>query len=603
MANTRDTYRRKYGLDWPKNIHDIQIDLILAKKWMLKPYKFGSFEDPGEHLLRAIRALFTKDQWGISPWTEEHAHAWASENFSVWLGAASTGKSNDAGGLAVLDWVTDPTDTYIALASTSVQMLKIRSYESVIRYFRHLKGNPHFLIPGKEATSMTAIINDNEDESNQATIKASIRGVALQDGGSQDKAIAKLAGAHLPFVTLILDEGAVLPPAASKARINARAGTKRFRFLSLANPISYNDEATKFCEPLAGWPTVDEHVPSWRSRFGLVLHHNGYDSPAITEEGAEKYPFLINKEQIDTIVREEGHNNDDAPIIYTMVKGWPCPVGLENTVLSEADIISFNLKGDPEWAEMYSEDFVRVAGLDPAFTSGGDNCVLQTATVGFLRGGVYAIAFDPPDYVPIKASSNRPAIYQVVEGTRDLLVQKGIPLENVGIDDSGTQSVADVYEVELGVVPVRCSFASKASEEFSETGEALQKKFANLVTEMWADVAKLGRNGQLRGLNNKAALQFCSRFYKKGIKPLALESKKDYKKRLSGQNSPDEGDALSICARVAKIKAGLVPGGGKDIGIMERNPISSIVNVSKKLSSSYGKGLDISRLKGYRIPK
>ena len=54
----------------------------------------------------------------------------------------------------------------------------------------------------------------SEDERNQATIKASVRGVALQDGGAESKAIAKLAGAHLPFVTIILDEGSAGEPAA-----------------------------------------------------------------------------------------------------------------------------------------------------------------------------------------------------------------------------------------------------------------------------------------------------------------------------------------------------------------------------------------------------
>jgi hypothetical protein len=597
--------RTKYGLDWPKDIHDIQIELILGKKWMLEPYKYGKIDSaPGEHWLRAIDGLFTNDEWGRHRWMEEHVHAWCEENFIVELGAASTGKSNDAGFCAVLEWICDPLHTYIALASTSVDMLKIRSFESVTRAFRTLKRNPQFYIPGKEAPSLKAIINENDDINNDATIKASIRGVALQDGGSESKAVARLAGAHMPFVTLILDEGSALPPAAAKARINARMGAKRFRFLSLANPTSFNDEATRFCEPLDGWGSVDEHTPQWRSRYGLVLHHNGYDSPAVVEEGgAEKYPYLINKDQIETTIREEGHGNADSAVVWTMVHGYPTPIGLSNTVLSPADITTFHMTDQPAWAESYAGSLIPVAGLDPAFTSGGDNCMLQMALVGYLKGGVYAIAFLPPTYIPISASSGVPASYQIVNEARAVLTMHGVPLKNVAIDDSGTQSIADVYQHETGVVPIRCNFAAKATEEISPTGQPAQARYKNLVTEMWSFVADLGRNDQIRGLDPVAGQQFCSRMYKKGIIPLALESKGDFKKRLTGRSSPDESDAVALACRAAKLHCGLAPGRDRDAGISVGGFEPTVIIPQVTLSTFYKKSVDFSAMKSYRSGK
>ena len=561
-----ETYKRRFGLDWDKGVHDIQIDLILAKKWKFAPFCHGNLLDPGEHLVRAIKALFTPEQWTISPWTEEHAHAWAAEDFSVWLGAASTGKSNDAGGFAVLDWITDPLDTYIALASTSVPMLKLRSFESVTRYFRILKKNPVFLIPGKEASSQTAIINENagdggedagEDAGADATAKASIRGVALADG-DEAKAVARLAGAHLPWTTIILDEGSALPAAAAKARFNAMAGAKRFRFLSLANPVSQFDEATKFCVPVDGWASVNADTPRWRSKHGLVLHHNGFLSPAIVEPGgAEKYPFLINQAQIDRMLDEVGGNEDD-PMIWVMARGFPLPQGDTASVLSAADLDLFHAREPATWRG--DGWFVDVAGADPAFVAEGDGCVVQRARVGVTADGLHTIAFFKEDRIPVGVSSKRPGAYQAADGIAEVCRANGVPIENVAVDDSGTQSVCDILEVETGVKPIRCNFSARATPETGPDGALVASKYKNLVTEMWHFAARLVREGQVRGMPDAAAEQLCRRRYCRDLKPLALESKKDYKKRSAGQRSPDEGDALVLCCHAAMRVAGLYPG-------------------------------------------
>jgi hypothetical protein len=559
MSNLNLKTRTKYGLHWPREIDDIFIDLILAKQWKFKPFCHGDLLEPGEHLLRAIRALFTREQWTISPWTEQHAHAWAAEDFIVILGGASCSKSSDIGGFCVLDWITDPRETYIALASTSVPMLKLRSFESVVRYFRILKSHPTFTIPGKESMSQTAIINDNDaDDSTTtaaATAKASIRGVALSDG-DEAKAVARLAGAHLPWVTIVLDEGSALPEAAAKARFNAAAGSKRFRFVTLANPVSIFDEATKFAEPLGGWGSVDETTEFWRSRFGLVLHHNGFQSPAIVEEnGAEKYPYLINGEQIDRMLSEVGGNEDD-PMVWRMAKGFPAPQGLESTVLTSVDLVTFHAFEQPVWRE--DTVFQEVAGLDPAFTSDGDGCILQRARIGMTREGLLTICFHEPDILTISASSGRPAAYQVSDQTRALAAQYNLPIDNIDVDDSGTQSVADIIEVESGKRPMRRNFGAKPTDAPTKPGDP-RCRYANLVTEIWHRVAGLVRENQVRGFPKKAASQFCSRRYRKDRIPLALESKAEYKKRWSGQRSPDEGDALALCVMAAVRVAGLAP--------------------------------------------
>jgi hypothetical protein len=152
-------------------------------------------------------------------------------------------------------------------------------------------------------------------------------------------------------------------------------------------------------------------------------------------------------------------------------------------------------------------------------------------------------------------------------------------------------------EVEMLGKPIRCNFGARASDEVSETGQKATDRYSNLVTEMWARVARLGRNGQLRGMNAIAASQFCGRRFKRGTTPLALESKKDYKARNQGK-SPDEGDALVLACHAAMVRAGLNATGVRDVG-----PYSAIPTfaTNKNISSSYTNSVDFSRLKSYRL--
>lgn len=587
MANLSLSTKTRYGLDWPKEVHDIFIDLILAKKARLEPFCHGNLLSPGEHMLRAATKLFTNDEWNISPWTEQHCHAFCDFDASIWIGSSSCSKSNDAGFLLFLYWLTDPLDTYVAMGSTSVAMLKLRSFESVTRCFRIMKKNPYFSIPGKEAPSQTAIINDNADGA-EASLKASIRGVALKDGDEASN-IARLAGSHLRYTALCLDEGSSLPPAAAKARVNASMGAQRFVFLSLANPISFNDEATRLAEPIDGWSSVDERTPEWMSTYGFkVLHHNGFDSPAITEpDGARKYPHLINQAQIDRNMREAGGNVDDQ-VIWTMVRGYPAPQGSVLSVLTDVDIRNFELN-TPAVFDTRGHEIVRVAGLDPAFTTGNDGCAWRFGEVGYDREGRFVLNLKPVELFPLNPSSSEPIAYQVVRLTLQRMREHNIPICNLAVDDSGTQSIASIIHKESGQMPLYCNFSSQASDP---------KSWRNLVTEMYFFMQALARGYQLKGLDPKTAAQFCARRFKNAIKPLALESKDDYKKRMA-QKSPDEADCTVLLAHAAKRICGLTPGSNRpgtiDNGFTPEysNPPETnyTISVDSAISSGYDSGI------------
>lgn len=549
-------HRRLYGLDWPMEADPVFVDLVLAKKWREAPFKYGNLLDPAEHLLRAARALLTKDQFKISRWTEEHAQDWTHEKFCITWGCAASSKSNDLGLFAVLDWITDPTETLTILASTTSDMLQLRSFESVMRYFRLLKRNPRFEIPGKESKQRLAIINDDQsDTSAETTVKASVKGVAVQKG-SVEEARANLQGAHLPYVRLIADELSQMKEAAMEARHNLSIGCKDFRFVGLCNPDSLNDLAGQYSVPVGGWASVDENTEFWRTRWGCVRHHNGFNSPAITDvKGEEKFPHLIKQSDIQKIL-DEHSGNADVPAVWTMVKGFPPPMGLTNTVLSEKMAVAYKMTESVDWAQ----DYLVLAALDPAFTSDGDDAILQVAQLGMSVNGTLTLQYTDSYKLIIEASSTRPVVYQISDQVRAIQQKHGFHFSHLAVDDSGTQSVADVIENESGSKVFRVNFSWRPTELPVSTVNPTPAKnvYLNRITEYYFSLVEYAAKGQIRGMPSAALAQMCQRKLVPGKRLKQLESKRDMKKRI--KRSPDNADAAVLIAGLLREALGVVPG-------------------------------------------
>jgi hypothetical protein len=293
----------------------------------------------------------------------------------------------------------------------------------------------------------------------------------------------------------------------------------------------------------------------------MTYHFDGFKSPAITEkDGERKYPFLINKTQIDKDVEEAG--SEDSPAIWTMCRGFISPQGTRNTVLSMSFIEKFHMRGEKvKW----QYDYQYAGGLDPAFTSGGDKCVLQLVRTGFFTNGTLGIEFMDPVYIAIEASSELPPIYQVARKVIELCNSVGMPLANLAVDESGTQSAGDVISRESGSSVCRVSFGSKASE--STVSEKSAKKccdeYADKATELWYAMNAFGRFDQIRNLPEQAAQEFCEReVILKGDKK-KLMSKVDYKKLY--RHSPDDADACGCALEAVRKVLGIHPGATKAV--------------------------------------
>jgi hypothetical protein len=544
---------------------DALIELKCWKHWREPEYGGGvAVPDPWDCFWRAVYSLVPKEEFVRHRWSEEHVYDWTTEDFVIIWGAASSSKSNDIGLLALLDWMTDPHQTVTIMASTSLAMLKIRSYESVLRYFHTVKRHAPYAMPGKLRKTDSAIILDSDDEMGADTDKASIRGVAVAEGTEQE-ARAKLQGAHLPYVRLILDELSQMRPAAMSVRTNLSIGAKSFKLMGMCNPDSFTDLAARHSVPLqpGGFAALDPDTSmEWRSQYGKIRRHDGLRSQAITDpDGDRRFPFLLTRSRLEQILKEHSDNPDD-PEVWTMVRGFPPSQGRRQTLISMTEIMRYGATRPVQW---YGAPSVTVLGVDPAFTEGGNRGVLQALDIGLDQDLKLKLSFHEPRFVKLEASSAVPILVQIGIAVAGYAEELGVPGQFIGVDDSATQSVADHLTAHPHNLAVQRFVSNKKASELPVSSldrQPAKEKYANQITELWAAAAAFIRSGQARNFPLAAADQLAGRAMEEGKRPMKLQSKKATRREGNDSvyDSPDDMDAVAYAVGVARFFLRMVAG-------------------------------------------
>ena len=575
------SYKTRYGADWPAEMPDPLIGMTVGKKWrQLKAACGVEFRDPWVPLLDAAKALLPERYFKVPPWTEEHFHDWVmAEKGCITWGCASCGKSNDYGLLMLLDWITDPYDTVIRLGSTDKQSLKSRSWNAVITYLAALKRNKLGLaVPGKFSKSGYAVLNDDADDSPESVgEKAGIVGVAVND--SEDS--GKLQGAHAKYVRLVIDELATITHHDNirKAMQNLRVGAEDFRFFALANPASWEDESCRYCVPPGGPSSVNVDTGLWTSSQGfLVRHHDGLKCVTVVKpETAAEFPFLITEE----VVRQnlaDCDGNEDSPLYWQMVRGFPVPgaTGLP-TVLDPKTAAQARVTerlGRVAAMQLGLRFLGSAAGIDPAWTEGGDGAVRVRCDVYADQFGRVILDFtDGVESLPIRASDPRPAVQQMRDATIEIMRRPGeATFHRTAVDASGNQGLADDLLIYAGADCLAVNSAVKASEApLRAAGDVRPAReiVYDRGAEMWCVLAEFCKAGQVRGLSAETLRAITTRRFavRAGtsavMQPLRLEDKKSFKARFG--KSPDECDASSLAALAVKERMSVVPFGGMPV--------------------------------------
>lgn len=549
MGQEREKFER-YGIEWPAGTNDATVELGC--------YRIGGTvqHEAAWHLERAVKLLWPSPVYEFNYWTSRRIKAWCENDWLTVWGASSTGKSTDFGMLSVAHWLSAPFSTTITVCSTSKGALMKRIWCEVLKFYGYLKDAPGRYYPGRTAIlypqTMGGVIGSGDFDEESNAIKYSrngIFGVAVQKGSVQE-AFSDLIGVHNLYNAIILDEMQAVREAAVEAVANLQGGLE-FKFVGMGNPDSRLDLLGKYSKPKSGkWSDATPEMDEWETERGKCIFFDGRKSPAIVEpNGAKRFPFLLKSSDIEQRRKWFGENSRK---FWGQTIGFIPPEDADQTVFTE----TFIIYNEMDQKAVFDGNYEMVAGIDWAFTEGGDRCIIKPAKVGLVNG-VKVLEFQETEVVTIDVVEGEPTAYVTARKAKDVCKRLGLTPELVGVDSSGTQGPqADIFEQVWMKGVLRVGFGGGASDRLIETenGKRAKEVYQNRMTELWYQMYDLGRGKQVRGVNTSLALELVSRKLKQA-QPLQLEPKRLMKARVG--YSPDEADAAVICVEVAIQRCGL----------------------------------------------
>jgi len=515
--------------------------------------------------------LWPETEWHY--WTEErfreHCAGW---NYMSWAAGGSASKSFDAAKVSCLFWLANPRKRGVVIASTTLESLGARIWGYATKFiskmavklpFQYLGGNsPKILYPQKRS--------DNE-------IRDTIHGMfaVAAKGGDAEKSISSWIGRHPEdALLLILDEATDINANVINSFANLDTGGKPFQCIAIGNSNSVDDLHGALSTPVDGWGSIDPMKDKkWRTtrKNGVCLFFSCYESPAIYEVDKDKKlrlgKFLITQDTIDAKKRELGEDSD---AFWRFVLGFWRLESTEDRIVSKQFMEGFGSGNRTEWGGMYPLKIV--GGLDTAFSTGGDQCILRLGVLGYDTSGLMVLDFMDGRLtyvIPILRSSGDDASIQIGKQVVALLKSNRCALEDIAIDATGQgRAMGGVLQLMWNTSGRGGDPKKPISIYSTKMGVSNDDSFDVIVKsayELWYTIRDFIQEGQIKGLDTKTMMQLSSRqvIYNHGKS--SLESKRDYKKRMGAKDpklahSPDHADAAALAVQAAIRMGGLTKG-------------------------------------------
>lgn len=513
-------------------------------------------------------------------WTEDcfraHCEGW---NYLVLAGGASTAKSTHCGWIAPIFWLANPSKRGVIISSTTLESLTRRIWGYAMDYLQHIKVPIPFQYTGGNTPKVLAINQDPNAKIKKDTLHGMFC-VAIKQGDSE-KAIKDIIGTHpKDALMLILDESTDIPATVLGSFANLDTGeaaeedATRFQVWAIGNSNSTNDLHGALATPEIGWENVDPlKMKRWKTtqKNGVCLFFSCYESPAIHEKDPAKKKllskFLITEEKINEKKLELGAESD---AFYRFVIGFWRHKSTENVIASKQFIESFGTNEKAHYGGLSQINLV--GGLDLAFSTGGDQCILRLGVLGVDVTGLYTLDFRDEELIytiPILRTSADSADLQIGKAVMKILGSYGIPLNHIAIDATG-QGRAMGGVLQLLDNGLRRPISIYSTKTGVNQADSFDVKIISTY-ELWYNLRDFIQAGQIRGIGNKTIMQLSERQIERmpGGK-MVLESKADYKKRIGAKHpgmahSPDHADAAALCLQSAIHNFGFSIGARREI--------------------------------------
>ena len=551
-----------YNILWDESEHPAWIELYIWRHYDECLAAGGKLLERWMHMKNAVRILFPEkfiiqrghmeyEQTGYiwNEWSDIRCKSLCNcdkeRDFQTWWGPSSSGKSTDAGILALCMWLAAPHETTVMVCSTDKKALEQRIWREVVKYYK-IRGD----LPGELVRSKTSIFYDQEHDT-----LSGIFGIAVRQG-TVDQAVSAIIGRHNKYVYLIIDEMQATLPAAVQAYDNLSSGREDGGFLGMGNPMNKMDPLGAHSQPIGGWSKLTTEMKEWKTKKGVCVYFDGLNSPGVKDP--KKYPFLLTQEQIDRMAKDPGK---DSPRFWTMRRGFMPPDGIIWAVLNDKMIRQYHIQETVDWATKP----VRVAGIDPAYSAGGDKCILYPADVGREGGtGNTVIQFLEPIRIALVAKNDELMLDTLCNDIVKHLNHLDIDMKHVGMDTTGNQwMLADALEKarkQQGILRVKFTGAATSDPISMKDPRPASDLYHNYCTELWGRMGLFFGNDMVRNLSDDACKQFCIRlldFSTKDSRKVMIESKDVLRERLG--ESPDEADATVIVGEVVRLVLGILP--------------------------------------------
>lgn len=505
-------------------------------------------------------------------WTERRFKTYC-ENWRVmsWAGGSHIGKSVDAGKLALLEYFSNRTKNGVIVASTTLEAIKSRIYGYVLAYLRKTKLPLDYIMVRGNNQKICSIRDD--------TIHA-VSPIAAAKG-KDPEAIKNYIGRHPEGkLLLILDEAPDLDPVIMDAVTNLEKEGRNFQILVIGNSASTMDLHGILSTPKVGWDKIDPYKDTkWETtqEGGICLYFSPYESPAIYEKDPEKKKLLSSfLPTLEEIEKKKIKHGEKSYNFWRYVLGFWQKTLADNHVLHRQFLEQFHVSKRSEWAGVHPLNYV--AGLDVAFSTGGDDCILRLAKLGVDVNGqvcldfcgdslLFKIEINP--YLKDEIGQDVAAEIQIAKQVLTILAKYNIPLNHLVIDATGQgRALGGVIKLESKGVLAPLKIYSMRGNEITP-----KQSFDVIVKsayELWFTLRDYIQEGQIRGLDAATIHQLSSRLTETKGNKTVLESKLAFKQRMGSilpelARSPDEADSAALCLQSALYSYGFRIGQTKEV--------------------------------------
>ncbi len=527
----------------------------------LKVYR--SFDDRDtryDAMVRSYHLMWKHKKLTFNYWMERvfREHCDRENKVIVLAGGGGIGKTQMASEIATIFWTAQPFERAVITASTTLDSLRSRIFGYVERSL-------------KEMTNPFPFIKENSPPPKiHPPVKDYIHGIyaIAANRGDDDESIKNWIGRHpRDALLLILDESTDLPVAIAKAKANLEKGLPGgFQIISIGNSNDTDDLHGLLATPEDGWENVSPDMSKWKTTQpgGICLYFNPYESPAIHETDPDRKKalsgFLMTEEKLLKAEAEEGTESE---AFWRFTMGfWKKATKGNNTIVTEEFLREYDPTRPAEFSGKVP--LVVCGGLDPAFSIGGDKCILRLAVLGHHVNGQMVLDFRGPHMmfdIKIMANTGKTAEIQIADAVIDICAKWNVPLNTLCIDASGQgRGLAEIIQLRSGTDMTPTKIYSTNPGLRSMTKDDLGT-YITSGYELWYTGRQYISNRQIYGLDSLTFAQLHNRQFLIKAGKKILEPKTDYKKRMNAISSllgrsPDEADATMLTLQSAIIHHG-----------------------------------------------